>query len=80
MKNTHTRIIFCIKEEPILGMIQKEFSEFDFDIIFRSDKSRYKTVQLNVNKIVDFDDEDQIMIEGYTVQFEDLTYYSDSIE
>ena len=78
MKNTHTRIIFCIKEEPILEMIQKEFSEFNFDIKFRSDESRYKTVQLNVNKIVDFDNEDQIMMEGYKVQFEDLTYYNES--
>lgn len=80
MKNTHTRIIFCIKEEPILEMIQKEFSEFNFDIKFSSDKSRYKIVQLNVNTLVEFDDEDQVIIDGYKVQFEYLNYYKDPEE
>lgn len=76
MKNTYTRIIFIIKEEPILQMIQNEFSEFNFDLKFRTHKSRFKIVELNVNKIVDHDNEDQIMMDGYIVQFESLNYYS----
>ena len=78
--NTHTRITFCVKDEPILGMIQKEFEDYDFDINWKTDDSRYKTLELSVNKIVGFDNEDQIVMEGYKVQFEDLTYYNEAQE
>jgi len=75
MRNTHTKIIFCIKDEPILSMIQKEFSGFNYQIKHTTSGSRYKTIELNINKIIEFDNEDQVMIEGYKVQFEHLTYY-----
>ena len=77
MKNTHTRIIFSIKDEPILGMIQREFEDYYFEIKWKTNGSRYKTLELRINKIVEFDNEDQVMIEGYTVQFENISYYSE---
>lgn len=77
MKNTHTKIIFCIKDEPILSMIEKEFSKFNYQVKHTASKSRYKTIELNINKIVEHDKEDQITMEGYKVQFEYLNYYSE---
>ncbi|MDN3665594.1 hypothetical protein ACFFU1_16575 [Algibacter miyuki] len=80
MADTHTKIVFCIKDEPILSMIEKEFSSFDYDVKHRTSTSRYKTVELNVNKLVPFDDDNQVTIEGYKVLFEDLRYYSKTLK
>tara|TARA_R110000803_G_C11739819_1_gene290887 strand:+ start:44 stop:265 length:222 start_codon:yes stop_codon:yes gene_type:complete len=71
----NTRIIFCVKDEPILGMIQSEFKNYDFEIEYKTDGSVYNMAELRVNKIVEFDKEHQVSMNGYKVQFENLTYY-----
>jgi len=75
MKNTHTEIIFCIKDEPILSMIRNEFAGFDYTINM-TEQGRFIAVQLNINKIIPFDKDDSILMEGYKTQFESLTYYT----
>lgn len=74
MKNTHTQIIFSLKYEPLLSMIENEFSNYKYTIK-HTPNGKYKTVQLNVNKIVKANKEDQVKIDGYAVQFEAIKYY-----
>jgi hypothetical protein len=75
MSHTHTKVIFCIKDEPLLGMIQKEFKGTEYLIKALSDE-KYTTIQLNVAKVLEVLPDDNLMIDKYQVQFEALKHYT----
>lgn len=75
MEANHTTIKFIIKDEPILSMLQNEFSKYEFELEFSPGPDNYKTITLDINKIVKFDSENNIVLEGYKVQAEDYKYY-----
>jgi hypothetical protein len=74
MKNTHTKIIFCVKEEPLLGMIQREFYTHSYSLKVLSD-GQFTTIQLNIAKELEVLPNDNVMIDDYPVQFESMRYY-----
>ena len=75
MKNTHTQILFCCKDEPLLMMIQNEFKGVDYHIKAISD-GKFTTVNIHVHKIIPVLEDDQILLDGCNAQFESLRYYN----
>lgn len=76
MSNTHTRIVFCVKNELILEGIEKEFLDCEFSIKQKISDSIYKVIELDVNKIVALPEDGFVTINGYKCQFESLAYYN----
>lgn len=71
---THTKIIFLVKDEPILDSIQKQFKGRTYTLGC-APNGKYTRVQLNVDIVVDILDDDMIMLDGYETQFEGIEHY-----
>ena len=71
---THTRVVFFIKDEPVLDSIQKEFKGKNY-VLECNDSGKFTRVQLSIDTIIEVLPEDNIMLDGYETQFESLTHY-----
>lgn len=71
---THTKIVFLVKDEPILDSIQKEFKGRTYTIGCAKN-GKYTMVQLNVDTIVEILEDDNVMLDGYETQFESIMHY-----
>lgn len=75
MENTHTQITFCITNEPILYYLQKQFSDYNFEILFNGHEKTCKVVIFKINKIIDSDTDNTVLINGTKINVEDVIYY-----
>lgn len=73
--NTHTKMIFCVKDEPLLGMIQKEFTGTQYSLKTLSD-GEFTTIQLNVAKFLEVSNKEEVLIDNCPVQLESFRYYT----
>ena len=74
IKQTHTRVVFLIKDEPLLDSIKKEFKDKNF-VLKCNRHDKYTMVKLTVDTIIKVLPENMIMICGYKTQYESLTHY-----
>jgi len=70
----HTRIVFLVKDEPILGMIQTEFKGRSY-VVEVAKNHHYQRIVLHVDIIVPILPDDMIMLDGYETQFEEIRHY-----
>jgi Fe-S cluster biosynthesis and repair protein YggX len=75
MKHTHTRIVFCIKYEPVFEDFQKELEGYKYHLIANSD-GKYIVVTITVNKIITPIDDEMVLINNIKIQFEAITHYT----
>jgi hypothetical protein len=75
MAHTHTRIVFCIKYEPVFEDFQKELEGYKYTLKANSD-GKYIVVTINVNKIITPIDAEFVFINNQKIQFEQITHYT----
>ena len=69
-----TRIVFCLKNtESISEELDLEYKDVGYSVI-ETKNDKYKVLDVTVNKIVSFNDEDQVSLDGWNTQFESLEY------
>jgi len=73
-EQTHTELVFLIKNEPVLDSIQKEFKGKTYTIGCAVN-GKYTRVQLNVDTLVERLEDDNVMLDGYETQFERIRFY-----
>jgi hypothetical protein len=73
--NTHTKMVFCIKDEPLLSMIQNEFTGTKYRLKSLSD-GVFTTIQLNVEKFLEVSNKDVVLIDNHPVQLDSFKYYT----
>lgn len=79
MKNTHTKILFCVKDEPLLSLLQKTFAGLDYSLKALSDKE-FLTIQLNIAKELTPLDNEIILIDGQKIKYEAFKNYTPKIK
>jgi len=71
---THTEVIFLIKDEPVLDSIQREFKTQTYTIGCAKN-GNYTKVQLNVDSLLKVYEGDMIILDGWKTQFEYIRHY-----